>query len=204
MIDRLFRAANHHAIAALDAPDASRRAAIDVANSFFGQLFCAADIVLVEGIAAIDDNVVALKQAAETFDRFFGDLPGRQHQPNRARLLPELLDHIGKRRGSRGAVLCQRLARLGGAREYHASGVPPSSSGETCCRPFCRVRSYRSASVSLLVGIRYSNAESIARRELRQSRIDILEVDAQRAAAAFHQDVKVAAGLRRFHHAEAV
>jgi hypothetical protein len=34
-------------------------------------------------------------------------------------------------------------------------------------------------------------------RELRQSRIDILKMDAQRAAAALHQDVEVTAGLRR-------
>ena len=39
VIDRLFRTADHHAIAALDAPDTAGRAAIDVANALRRQLF---------------------------------------------------------------------------------------------------------------------------------------------------------------------
>ena len=62
----------------------------------------------------------ALQQAAELFDRFFGDLAGGQHQPNRARLFSERLHQVRKRRGGRGAILRQRLARLGGSRVHHA------------------------------------------------------------------------------------
>ena len=40
--------------------------------------------------------------------------------------------------------------------------------------------------------------------ELRQPRIDILEMDAQRAATAFHQHLEITAGLRRLHDAETV
>ena len=65
VIHRLLLAADHHAIAALDAPDAAGRAAIDVANALLGELLGAADVVFVEGIAAIDDDVVRLQQAAE-------------------------------------------------------------------------------------------------------------------------------------------
>src|ERR1700683_3780531 len=55
VIHSCLRAADHHAIAALDTPDAAGRAAIDVVNALLGQLFGAADVVLVERIAAIDD-----------------------------------------------------------------------------------------------------------------------------------------------------
>ena len=37
-----------------------------------------------------------------------------------------------------------------------------------------------------------------------QSRIDILQMDPQRATAAFHQNFEIAAGLRGLHHAKTV
>ena len=40
--------------------------------------------------------------------------------------------------------------------------------------------------------------------QLRQPRIDILEMDTQRAPTALHQHLEIAARLRRLHHAEAV
>ena len=120
VIDSLLRAADHHAIAALDTPDAAGRAAIDVANALRRQFFGVADVVLVKGIAAVDDDVVPVQQAAELLDHLFGDLARRQHQPNGARLFSELLHQIGNRRRRCGAVLCQRFARLGGSRVHHA------------------------------------------------------------------------------------
>ena len=65
MIDRLLVAADHHAIAALEAPDAARRADIDIVDALLGQRLGAADVVLVEGVAAVDDDVVRLEQRAE-------------------------------------------------------------------------------------------------------------------------------------------
>src|SRR6478752_2666170 len=53
-------AADHHAIAAVDPPDAAGGAAIDVTNTFLGKRFGAADVVFVEGIAAVDDDIVRL------------------------------------------------------------------------------------------------------------------------------------------------
>src|SRR6185437_16098032 len=87
MVHSRLRAADHHAVAALDAPDAAGRAAIDVANVLLRQLLGAADVILVEGIAAVDDDVVRLQQAAEMFDRFLGNLAGGQHNPNGARFV---------------------------------------------------------------------------------------------------------------------
>src|ERR1019366_1842015 len=82
--------------------------------------FGPADVVFVEGIAAIDDNVVRLQQAAETLDRLFGDPAGRQHHPDGTRLFPQRLHHLGERSGGRGTLLRQRLARLDVGVEHHA------------------------------------------------------------------------------------
>src|SRR6185312_6199997 len=111
VIDSLLRAADHHAVAALDAPDAARRAAIDIVDALLGQLLGAADVVLVVGIAAVDDDVLRRQQAVETLDRLFGDPAGGQHHPDRAWLFPERLHHP-LQRGDRGSsLLGQPLAR---------------------------------------------------------------------------------------------
>ena len=120
MIDSLLRAADHHAIAALDTPDAAGSAAIDVADALLGEFLRATDVVFVEGIAAVDDDVVRLQQAAETLDRLFGDPAGGQHDPDGARPFFERLHHILQRPNRRGALLSQRLARLGIGVEHHA------------------------------------------------------------------------------------
>ena len=123
VIDRLLRTADHHAIAALNAPDAARSAAVDVANALNRKFFGVMDIVLVKGIAAVDDDVVPVQQAAELLDRLFGHLTRRQHQPNGARRFLKRLDHILQRVHRRCALYRQRLTRLGIGVEHHA-GVP--------------------------------------------------------------------------------
>src|SRR6185369_16760653 len=57
MIDDRLLAADHHAIAALQPPDATRGADIDIADALFGARLRAADIVLIEAVTAIDDDV---------------------------------------------------------------------------------------------------------------------------------------------------
>ena len=119
MIDGLLRAAGHQAVAAFDTPDAAGGAAIDVSNMLLGQFLGAADIILVKGIAAIDDYVIGLQQAPEMFDRLFSNLSGGQHNPDGTRLVGERLHHLGERSGGCGAFLRQRLARLGVGVEHH-------------------------------------------------------------------------------------
>src|SRR5689334_5979801 len=92
-IHRRLLAADHHAIAAVDPPDSAGGAAIDVANALLGKRFGAADVVFIEGVAAVDNDIVRLQQATETLDRFFGDPAGGQHQPNGTRLR-ELADEL--------------------------------------------------------------------------------------------------------------
>ena len=45
------------------------------------------DIVVVIGVAAVDDGVSGLEHLGQRCDRLVGDLPGRDHHPGRARLL---------------------------------------------------------------------------------------------------------------------
>ena len=135
VIHGLLWAADHHAIAALDTPDAAGRAAIDVANALLGQFLGAADVVLVEGIAAIDDDVVRLQQAAEMLDRFFGDPAGWQHHPNGARLFFERLDHTRPATAPPWRPPSPAPRAAWHWRRTPRSGVPPSSGGETMLPP---------------------------------------------------------------------
>src|SRR5262245_44351879 len=59
-LDDVVLAADHHAVPALQAPDAAARAHVDVVNAFRRELLRPADIVDVVGIAAVDQDVAAL------------------------------------------------------------------------------------------------------------------------------------------------
>ena len=61
-VDHGLVAADHHAIAALDAPDAAAGADVDVMDAALLQRLAAADVVLPERVAAIDDDVAGLHQ----------------------------------------------------------------------------------------------------------------------------------------------
>ena len=89
----------------------------------------------------------ALQQAAELLDRLFGDLARGQHQPNRR---AAFLRASSPNRQSTPPLWHHPLPALRASWRFartRRSGVPPSSGGETCCRPSCPVRSYRSAFV---------------------------------------------------------
>src|SRR6185437_5167617 len=112
-LNGLLGAADHHAVAALNAPDAPRGAAIDITDALLGESLRPADVVLVEGIPAIDDDVVTFQKTAQTLDRLLGDLAGGQHYPDSARLFIERLHHLRERPDGGCALLGQRLARFG-------------------------------------------------------------------------------------------
>src|ERR1700740_1267417 len=86
-IDHLLVAANHHAIATLDAPDAAGSTDIEVMQAAFPEVLAAANIVLPEGVATVDDSVARLHQFCQSLDGRLGDGAGRQHDPGGARLL---------------------------------------------------------------------------------------------------------------------
>src|SRR5580658_10992228 len=65
MRDLLLVATDHQTIAAFEAPDAAAGADIEVMNAFLFQLARAAHIVLVKGVAAVDQHIPGLQRTAE-------------------------------------------------------------------------------------------------------------------------------------------
>ena len=57
-------AADHHAVAALQAPDAAAGADVDVVDALRREFLGAADVVDVVGVAAVDEDVARLEVAA--------------------------------------------------------------------------------------------------------------------------------------------
>ncbi|MCY1431522.1 hypothetical protein D9M71_474920 [compost metagenome] len=85
-LDDCLLATDHHAVATFQAPDTARGADINVVQLTFAQVRSAADVVLVEGIAAIDDHIVGVKHVCQLSDGLLGRLAGWQHDPDRSRL----------------------------------------------------------------------------------------------------------------------
>src|SRR5262249_21208746 len=83
--DDLLFAADHHAIAALEAPHAAAGADVHVMQLTLTQHFGAADIVAPERVAAVDDHIAGLQPIGKRFNGIIGDGAGRQHHPDGAR-----------------------------------------------------------------------------------------------------------------------
>ena len=98
MLDDGRFTANHHAVAALEAPDAAARPHVHVVDALRGELLRAPDVVDVVRIAAVDQDVAVLEQRDEIVDARIHD-PCRDHQPDGSRLA-EAFDELGERRGS--------------------------------------------------------------------------------------------------------
>jgi hypothetical protein len=77
-------ATDHHAIAALQAPDTARSADVDVVQAFFRQRLGTTDVILIEGVAAIDDGIARFEQGAQGVDGVFGRCACWQHDPDRS------------------------------------------------------------------------------------------------------------------------
>src|SRR6187402_1197360 len=56
-IDHLFLAADHHAIATVEAPDSAGGADVDIVDAALLQRLAATDVVLPERVAAVDDDI---------------------------------------------------------------------------------------------------------------------------------------------------
>src|SRR5690349_19149382 len=69
--DHLLFAPDHHAVAALIAPDTARGTDIHVVDSLGRKRLRATDVVAVEGVAAVDNGVTVIEQLCELCDRFF-------------------------------------------------------------------------------------------------------------------------------------
>jgi hypothetical protein len=76
----VFFAADHHAVAALESPDAAAGAYVHVVDALGGEFLGAADVVYVIGIAAVDEDVAGL-EGGENFGDGNVDRGCRDHQP---------------------------------------------------------------------------------------------------------------------------
>ena len=84
-LDQLVVAADHQAVAVLQAPDAAADAAVDVADAAGGQRLGVDRVVGEPAVAAVDDEVTLGQQATEGLDRLAGRLAGGDHDPHDAR-----------------------------------------------------------------------------------------------------------------------
>ena len=116
--DHVGFAADHHAIAPVEAEHAAAGADVDIVDLLRGQFLGAADVVDVVGVAAVDQDVAGFEQRQQVGDRRV-DHRGRHHQPQRPRL-GELGDLVLHRGGAGRALFRQRVHRGGGAVEDHA------------------------------------------------------------------------------------
>src|SRR6185312_15695498 len=88
-LDRLVVAADHQAVAAVEAEDAAAGAHVDVVQPLLAELGGAAQVVAVVGVAAVDDGVVGLQQRGQLRDGVV-DEGRRDHDADAARRLQRL------------------------------------------------------------------------------------------------------------------
>ena len=73
MLDHVLFPANHHAVAAFQAPHTTARPHIHVMNPLRRKFLGASDVIHVIGIAAVDEDIVRLKMGQEVGDGFLDD-----------------------------------------------------------------------------------------------------------------------------------
>src|SRR6266513_1389338 len=74
-------ATDHEAVAALEPPDAAARADVYVVNLLLAKRLHPSHVVLIEGVAAVDDRVAGLEALREIPDDLLGRGPRRHHDP---------------------------------------------------------------------------------------------------------------------------
>ena len=94
----LVVAADHQAVAAVEAPDATRRAAVHEVDALARQFLGVLDVVAVVRVATVDQGVVVLEELLELVDHLLHEA-GRHHDPDVARAL-HLRDQVCHRGGA--------------------------------------------------------------------------------------------------------
>ena len=64
-LDGFFGASNHHAVAAINSPDAAAGSDVDVVHAFGSADFGAADVIFEERVATVNDGVASLHLASK-------------------------------------------------------------------------------------------------------------------------------------------
>jgi hypothetical protein len=118
VLHRRFLAADHQAVAALEAEDAAARADVDVVDPLRRELLGAAEVVDVVRVPAVNEDVAALEVGHEVCD---GPVDHRRgdHHPDGARL-PQPAGQL-LQRGHADRLLARELRDgVGGRVEHHA------------------------------------------------------------------------------------
>ena len=97
-LDGLVFAADHQAVATIETPDATRRAAVNEVDALGCQLLGVLNVVAVVRVATVDNRVVVLEDGLQLVDHLLHDR-GRHHDPDVARAL-----HLGHEVGNRGGT----------------------------------------------------------------------------------------------------
>ena len=98
-------AADHHAVASFESPDAAAGAHVHVMDLFGGKVLRPANVVDVIRVAAVDEDVASFEQRREIGNASVHGR-GRHHQPNRPRFL-QLRHEIRERRRTNRLLLNQ-------------------------------------------------------------------------------------------------
>src|SRR5262245_10209875 len=108
----LFLAADHQTIAALGAPDAARRADVEIMDALLFEHLRAAHVVFEMRIAAVNDDVAGGHRLRPPVDGLFSRGAGGDHRPDGARL-SHLFDQFLDRSRAARAFALQLLDALG-------------------------------------------------------------------------------------------
>ncbi len=117
-LHRLIRAADHQAVATLQAHHAAARPAVDVVDLLGREFPGPANVVHVVGVAAVYEDVAGLEMGQNVGDELFHKR-SRNHHPDRPRIL-QLLHEVRERGSPNGLLLRQLLYRFGRPIEDHA------------------------------------------------------------------------------------
>ena len=80
-LDRFHLPADHHAVAAIETPDAAARPHVNVMNPLFRQMLRPPQVVLEIRVTAVDDYVARFKPLRQRHHRLVGGIPRRNHDP---------------------------------------------------------------------------------------------------------------------------
>jgi hypothetical protein len=116
--DHRCLAADHKAVAALQAPHATTRPHVHVVDPLRRELLRAPDVVPVVGVASVDENIAGLQGGYKARDCLIHGRC-RNHQPDGPWFL-QFGHEVRERERANGALLGQLLYFVGRPVEYHA------------------------------------------------------------------------------------
>ena len=134
-------AADHQAVAPLQAPDAAARADVHVVDALRLQLGRAPDVVVVVGVAAVDHHVVAREERNQGAERRIDD--GRRHHHPDERGAWRAGGRSPRATSSRSPPPRRVTSRLAAGGRTRRTDARPAAGAAPCWPPSDPVRSFR-------------------------------------------------------------